>query len=585
MSTGIIQVELRWTDEEQQGFSIVAHSETFDSDRWKRRLKPIARPPKIKQSITAVYKIFDEEAALIFRLSTQPPDSAEFPDEQDSLHASEQTARDDLITRVLVGPRELLKPEVALASSFIGCPEFLAPPPGKVAEKTVLPALQPAILDAEIQPIPSKLDALARKDPALDSLIEAALTAPTIPLTLQLPEHEVGTQSTIGLLWGLWRTANPILADLPSWQWSFSTGEAPLGNTDTSPLPNLIVHRLRNSDDPPPTVQRTQRIVKPRASDTADKTTEEAIAAHLLATAYRSLPINDFSDRLQNIRAYGITRAARLAAIPVELNDFRKNPAASIIGGGTSATERGPANDKPQHPAGAKHRAEVPALLNDAFPHEELSLESIASPATQHMFDSFSHLFARLAAGDDDFELALDQIVHKQERGEKPDHKERAHLRTVMDREGWFVYQFDRMQTYDVSHCVALLLDLVVKPDIADPACRPQLIKQLCAWVINERTPTVVVLALDDLIIEQNDYELQRALIPGMGYRWRRDHARYRVLAGPAPASSKPGAPKHQAPRWLLFKGEQIPAKWANAIAGICVIELIVFAVLLVIRR
>src|SRR5260370_36631308 len=149
------------------------------------------------------------------------------------------------------------------------------------------------------------------------------MTEPMYPLNLQLPEKEVGTESTRALLWGLWRTMSGVLAVVPGWQWIFSTGEEPSGNTDPGSLPQLIVRRLPRSDDPRPSAQRDERVVQPRMTYATMVRSDRAAAAGLLAAAYRALTIETFSKRLHNICTAGDTLAERLAAIPEELSEFR----------------------------------------------------------------------------------------------------------------------------------------------------------------------------------------------------------------------------------------------------------------------
>ena len=594
MAAGIHQVELRWTGEDQQGFSIVAHSEAFDSETWARRLQPIARPPEIRQSMTAVYKTFGPDAALIFRFLQRSAGSDQLPDQQNDRQYGRQHTRKDLVTRALTGPIELISPEVALAASSIGCPEFLDPPPGQVPEKASLPGLEPARLGSAVKTMSYQLDMLAKKDRALELVIRDALTAPTRPLTLQLPDDEVGTLSAIALLWGLWRTTGEILTDLPGWQWSFSTGEAPPGDTDPAPLPHLIIHRPRNPEEPPPTFERTERLIRPRAADAVAGTSEAATAAQLLAVAYQSLPFNDFSDRLQELRSHGNTLLARVAAIPKEFGEsYEAHPEAAqdlparvpAAVRGTSAQGHAPqASDVPPHevPRPGQLREQPQALLNDVFHHGAVSPKSL--PDAPAASDSFTDLFTQLAADDANSELALGRIYRKHELNQKPSAKERARLRALMAGERWFIDQLANIPTCDISRSVGLLLDLAVGPDVTDQDRRQDLIGELWRWVRNERTPTVVVLALDNLSMKINDYELQQALINAMGRRWRLDHGQYRLLKPPHAAQPDPGPVSHRAPRLSFFKDQQIPARWANVIVGICIIEMIVFAVLLAIR-
>ncbi len=588
--TEIHQAELRWTGQDQQGFSIVARSEGFDESIWQGRLLPIARPPDIKQTVTTVYKTFGAEAALIFRFLTRSADPEQPADAQSNFQPNLQHTRKDLITRALIGPIELLSPEVALMSSLIGCPDFLYPPPGHVAEKAVLPLLKPETLSTGLKTIPVQLDSLAQKDLELGLVITKALTEPMRPLTLQLPEDEVASPSAVALLWGLWRTTGPILTGLPGWQWSFSTGEAPLGETDPNPLPHLIVHRLRVLDDPLPTFERTERLVRLRAADAATGKGGETPTAQLLTVAYRSLRTEDFSGRVANLREYGITLAARVAAMPKEFREYCKpspDVPALVPAAGPETPDPDDAPPAPEvsrrevPPASPRH--EQPAARLSGVPwYEAVSHQSFLG--VPQKADSFSDLFSQLTAGDENSALALERIRRRHELNQEPNDKERAHLRALMIRERWFIEQLANIPECEIFGSVRLLLDIVVEPDLADQDRRRELIREIWHWARNEQTPAVVILGLDDLSTKTSDYELQQALINAVGHRWRRDHGRYRLLRRPSAAESASGRGSHRAPRLLFFRDQQIPARWANAIVGICIIEMVVFAVLLAIH-
>ena len=593
----IEQVELRWTDEGQRGFSAIAYSERYESSLWAARLQPIARPPKIQQSATVVYEVFGGDAVVIFRFLMQPTDLDGSTGEWGSLSAGMPSARDNLVARAIVGPLELITPEIALVLSFLGRPDFINPPPGKVLERDRLPILASAVLEDAVQRVSPRLDELARRDKALESVIATALTEPLCPVNLQLPETEVGTESTTALLWGLWRTTNRVLAVIPDWQWTFSTGEEPSGNTDPGSLPQLIVRRLPRPDDPRPSAQRDQRVVQPRMTyGSIGRSDAAATAAHFLAAAYRTLPIEDFSKRLHNICTARNTLVERLALIPAELSEFRaESPMPAVHSATTAAyfpaSGARPSSLAPNRPVleGAQAPAadamqDPVAAVND--PREAPKRESVVARGAHRIVgtDTFGHLFGQLTTYEDDSEVALDRIIHKKERGELPTPRDRAALRVTTAREGWFVRQFD-YQRRDVYGCVAMLLDLTVQPDLADLACRPDLIKLLQGWVVDARTPAVVILALDELITRENDYELQRRIIPSLGYRWRREHGRYSMLREPTQSLSPEGGTTRGSPWWVPFKREHVRSIWVNIIFVICVAEIIILAVLLVWRR
>ena len=321
------QLEFRWTDEGQRGFSVIAYSESSEPRLWQDRLQGLARPPKIQQPTTVVYKIIGNEAVIMFRHTlgvVRDPSSDTGPIARRPEHSPRPGGRGTLVARALVGPAESLPTWVALACGYLGRPTSLIPPPGQARPGELLPAIPAALLEAEADAVVSELDGLARGDPALVPLVTATLAHPSTPLILQVPEAEVGGQSTAALLWGLWRVVAVYLDG--TWSWTFSTGEPPAGNTDPSVLPHLVVRGLPRLGDPRATAQRSETIVQPRDPPPVATALDQEVVAGLLVAAYRALPVGIFSDRLRAICAASNGLAARLAATTEQFREYRPRP-------------------------------------------------------------------------------------------------------------------------------------------------------------------------------------------------------------------------------------------------------------------
>jgi hypothetical protein len=568
MSQEFDQLEFRWTGEDHRGYSVIASSNSRDSKYWETVLQPLARPPKVQRSATVVYKIFGEEAAIIFRRIQGPPVA------RDALRAGQpilDAQRNTLVARALVGPADLLSPPIALACAALGFPSCLSPSPGEVREGETLPAVLLSDLEAEVKETIAELDGLAREDQALELLVAEVLTAPATPLTLQLPEDLIGSETATALLWGLWRTTHRFLAEVPDW--SFSTGEAPAGNTDPGQLPHLVVQGLPRPGDQRPAAQRDEVIIQPRTVDAEVGSLERAPTARLLVAAYRGLPVDTFLRRLDDAAAAGGSLDGRLMAIREKLREFSVPEIEKQL----PVAPPEPGEERPRDLPSVPFVPTVGQPEEAGHPHHAKP-RSVLGPRRPK---PFSHLFERLAADDD---AALDELAGVGRDWERPDRGERAALRITAARRAWFVRQIRHRDPRHADYWLSLLLDLIVTPDLADPACRRELIGELARRVPDESTPASMILALESLIWNRGDYEFQQRLLPMLGLRWLNEHGRFGLLSAPMPITPASVRTDRAVSRWKLFKKDVVPARWANLLSYIVIVETLLLAVLLAVR-
>src|SRR5260370_27115451 len=266
--------------------SPIAASTTLGSAQgWFARLALWVRPahPDVgvpKESVR--YEIFgDGAAALAWR---------EWNTEAIALE--DQTERRPLVARVLVGDARLLSPKLAMVLCRAGLPEVIGPQPGTVTAGASLPAIQPGDLSDLMRYTSAELDQLACAEHGLDRLIAAALSESPTALSVQLPQRVIARSPQVGsqapLLWGLWRTVRPVLADADSWPagkgaWSFSTFEPPLGDKDTRGLAD-IVFRTKQVTQQARNVRREITVRPHDPSEPVDPTSCNVLAAALVRT-------------------------------------------------------------------------------------------------------------------------------------------------------------------------------------------------------------------------------------------------------------------------------------------------------------
>ena len=280
----IDQYEYRW--QPTIDFSLIAGSRQIpEMSRWSDLISLWVRHPPVGAPVHSVrYEIFeDDTAALAWRQRDTQADG--FQDETEGRPE---------VSRLLIGPVQLLTPGIAVALCRTGLPEALiGPRPGLVPPGIPLPQVDAAALGSLARSEAAALDKQASSERVgLHKVIATALTDVDTPLSVQLPARYIlgplqdGKQGS--LMWGLVRTLLPLLGfDCGRRGWSFSTFEQPLGDTDTRGLPD-IVFRTHGSSQRPANM-RPENVVRPfDASDLSDKIQYQEFA-DLLVAAYRLL--------------------------------------------------------------------------------------------------------------------------------------------------------------------------------------------------------------------------------------------------------------------------------------------------------
>ena len=585
------QLEFRWTARGRNGYSVVAASDWTGISRWEHRLQPLARPPVMPLPVTVVYHTFGAEAAILFRRILRPaaitaPERGREPGAQraqafDPAHTgvdhpgdSPQPDRKALVARAVVGPVAVLTPEIALGCAAFGLPGFLDPPLGEKPAGDHLPKLASEELRAAAaaERLHEELDSAAKNDPALAGLVAAVLAWPKAPVVLQVPHQLVGSYQTMALLWGLWRLTAPVLRG--DRNWTFSTGEQPLGNADPGELPHLVVRSLPHPGDPRPDMQRDgELVIQPQTPTAALYGTEPV--AQMMVGAYTKLPVSQLLEVLGTAGGSGGSVPHRLAIIQGRLHGFRPQVPPGRDGHGQDPPRSQSEADDCGRPMPYQDhedpvRDELPGWLNPAMPVTADRAPADARPPgprpLRHRSDRFGRLFAGLAEGNPGTARDLLDMAAEPDR---PGHQDRVALRREATRHGWFVRQFARQHPREVERHVRALLALIVEPDLANPACRGATIQELSSLMADDSAPDVVLMALDSLVWERRDPELQQHLILRAGLRWLAERGRYGLLDKPrAPAAA------HQAqtrgPWWLPFQGRSVRIPALLAIAALC---------------
>jgi hypothetical protein len=226
---------------------------------WDPRIRPWVRHPNVDAPSESVcYQLFPAgTVALAWRYRDR-----QAAEREDGAHGR------PLVSRVLVGQAGLLTPDVAIALCRAGLPAAAGPRPGQVGPETVLSPISADELTGLVRERAAALDQHAAREKGLQQVVAAALSDPDTPLAIQLRDPYIfatppdGSQSL--LLWGLWRTVWPLLGHgIARRGWSFSTFELPMGDMDTSTLPDIVFRRAQAAPTVPPASARRENRVRP----------------------------------------------------------------------------------------------------------------------------------------------------------------------------------------------------------------------------------------------------------------------------------------------------------------------------------
>jgi len=277
------QIEYRW--DPVKDMSPVASSMSPELTLgWDSRIRPWVRHPNVDAPLESVcYHVLSAEmVALAWRYRDR-----QAAEREDGAHGR------PLVSRVLVGPASLLPPHLAMMLCRVGLPDVAGPRPGQVDVGAALPLIGADELTGLVAADQAaRLDQSAAEEKGLQQVVAAALSDPDTPLAIQLRDPYIFHSPRVGpqglLLWGLWRTVWPLLGrSTARRRWSFSTFELPMGDQDTSTLPD-IVFRLAQAASGPPVNARQEIRVRPGDPGAAAAVSPYAAElAELLVSEYR----------------------------------------------------------------------------------------------------------------------------------------------------------------------------------------------------------------------------------------------------------------------------------------------------------
>jgi hypothetical protein len=317
------QLEYRW--QKVTDMAPIASSMSAESARpWIQRIGVWVRHPSVDVPTESLrYEEFGNGmAALAWRIR-----------DWQGLKSADTRGGLLVISRVLVGPADLLTPEVAAAVCYAGLPEATGPQPGTVAEGTVLPPVPAEALTELVEDTAAVLDEAAVGHDGLDLVLAAALSDQDTALCLQLPERDI-TRSPRGnsqaaLLWGLRRTVWPVVGRGGRRGWSFSTFEPPPSDMDPGALPD-IVFRMAQAAQTAPQAMRRELRVRPQDPVRARAQTLPQHLAALLVDAYAEFGGDELGRRIIRAAVGKTTPEVRITAV-YDAFDAR-SPAVTIIG-------------------------------------------------------------------------------------------------------------------------------------------------------------------------------------------------------------------------------------------------------------
>ena len=268
------QIEYRW--DPVRDMSPLASSLSPELTRgWDPHIRPWVRHPNVDAPAESVcYQALPADmVALAWRYA-------------DSIAAGGAAATNGrpLVSRVLVAPSSLLPPQVAMTLCRFGLPDQVGPKPGQVGAGAGLPPIGTGELARLAVARAAELDKDAAREEGLGQVVAAALSDLRIPLAIQLRDPDILQAPQAApqglLLWGLWRTVRPLIRNRTGARgWSFSTFELPMGNQDTSTLPDIVFRQAQASSGPPVNSRQEIRVrpgdpgtpaVHPRVTELAE---------------------------------------------------------------------------------------------------------------------------------------------------------------------------------------------------------------------------------------------------------------------------------------------------------------------------
>jgi hypothetical protein len=574
MGNEIAQLEFRWTRARGGYFAIAASPGAMP---WEQYLESVNRPPDMRLPSTVVYQTFGEHAAVVFRCML-------------STSAGGAWDRTALAARALIGPAELLTPDIALGCAALGMPGFLRPGIGQALEGEELPAL--AIGDVKDEAaswdLTAELDKAARRwadrDGVAQELLAATLDQPGMAVAVQLDCRQAHRRDIAALLWGLWRLGHPILRS--ERDWTFSTGEEPLGIRSPDGLPHLIVRDL-GVGGARPSVPRPEIVIS-QGQPAAGRYPTQPLADKLVA-AYarqsvpglpRELASLAQADSIQD-RLSVLGRRLGLPAGPVSPDDR-----------GLSADTELPTSNGQGRRDGRLNQDEAPAGQGDDDHRAGLAGQpgedaATASPPEAVSSDTLGLLLDGLAHGNPD---AVRHLEYLASRPGRTDRRQRLTLLRQAAEHGWYVQQFDGQRPSDAETCVGHLLVLLAEPDLGRPEHYEEMCQELAALMSRPGTPGVALLALERIARKRADAGLWVLAARIAGWRWLADLGR--SCPAEKPRESRPSPDVTRRPLWRrLFRSRggrvrsaRSPFTMARIWLGLFLAETVVLCLLLVFR-
>ena len=571
--------------------SAVASSMSPASCRsWVQRIGAWVRHPGVDAPTDSVrYEMFgDRSAALAWR-------------QRDRQAVGSDDGR-PLTSRVLVGPADLLNPEVAMTVCYTGLPpDMIGPRPGAVTPGDPLPTVDAGWLTELVHDNTEALDLAAASEAGLERVVAAALGHLDTPLSVELPERWI-TRSPRGgsqalLLWGIWTTVSPLIGHVGRRGWSFSTFELPLTDMDPETLPDIVFRLSQPAPQTAPMTTRTEIRVRPQDPVAPPVETMPQHLAKLLVIAYQdhggeeftrliTTYAGDYKSTDQRIQAVYQALAASLSPVTVVTEGTgaatvrmpvkaRPDEGARVAGAVSPAPDMasqpntysgevaptvevaqtvpsrpsqttGPGPVLPSPPAAwpsAARSAVSPGKSTwdapELFPDGSQPRQADEAPLPETLSGLLALLSARPAA--QRFELAIHALTAQNFRTGPQD---RAAARKLIRDHHWYLDVFGQ---HDQAEREAILVGIFwysVIPDLADE----QVLDELGYWVGTLAAPDAVINALYQATEGAAGAQplVDRALALALTRRWLSEHRIHVPTTVPAPSQGAAPGPRDQ---------------------------------------